>query len=326
MKITVLGGGTGTFTVLTGLKEYPELDLAAIVSCADDGGSSGILRDELGVLPPGDIRQCLVALADSSLELRGLLGFRFTEGPCAGHPMGNLILSALDKMVGDPLEAVRVAQRLFKVRGEVIPVSARATNLAVELADGNYVDGEHLIDSLRDAADIKRCFLREPTPANPAAIDAIMASDLVVLGPGDLFTSIIPVLLVKGIREALANTRARLLYVLNLTTKPGHTEHFTTKRFSTELQCYLGDEVRYSILMNNEPPAPDIVDRYESAHERLVVDDIDPHDPHVIRCELLTNRIHSLVPGDRIQRSLLRHDPNKLAEAILRFASSLPSL
>lgn len=321
MKITILGGGTGTFTALTGLKEHPELDLAAIVSCADNGGSSGVLRDELGVLPPGDIRQCLVALADSGLELRGLLSFRFTEGPCAGHPMGNLILSALDKMVGDPLEAVRVAQRLFKVRGEVIPVSARATNLAVELADGSYVDGEHLIDSLRDAADIKRCFLRESTPANPAAIRAIEESNLVVLGPGDLFTSIIPVLLVEGIREALARTEARLLYVLNLATKPGHTEHFTAKRFCTELHHYLGDDVRYSALVNNEPPAPHLVDRYESAHERLVIDDLNPRDPHVIRRELLTSRIQSLVPGDRIQRSLLRHDPDKLAEAILEFAS-----
>lgn len=321
MKITILGGGTGTFTALTGLKEYPELELTAIVSCADNGGSSGVLRDELGVLPPGDIRQCLVALADSSLEMRQLLNFRFTEGPCAGHPMGNLILSALDKMVGDPLEAVRVAQRLFKVRGEVIPVSARATNLAVELADGQYVDGEHLIDSLRDTADITRCFLREPTPANPAAIRAIAASDLVVLGPGDLFTSIIPVLLVEGIREALSRTPARMLYVLNLTTKPGHTKHFTAKRFCAELHRYLGDEIRYSVLLNNEPPPPHLVDKYESAQEQIVVDDLDPHDPRIIRRELLTNHIQSLVPGDRLQRSFLRHDSDKLAEAILELAS-----
>lgn len=322
MKITILGGGTGTFTALTGLKEYPELDLAAIVSCADNGGSSGILRDELGVLPPGDIRQCLVALADSSQEMRQLLGFRFSEGPFAGHPMGNLILSALDKMVGDPLEAVRVAQRLFKVRGEVIPVSTRATNLAVELADGSYVDGEHLIDSLRDTADIKRCFLREPTTANQAAIRAIEEARLVVLGPGDLFTSIIPVLLVEGIREALARTSASMLYVLNLTTKPGHTEHFTAKRFCTELHHYLGDETRYSVLLNNEPPSPHLVEKYESAHERLVLDDLPPDDPRVIRSELLTNRIQSLVPGDRIKRSFLRHDPDKLAEAILQFLKS----
>lgn len=323
MNIVVLGGGTGTFTALTGLKAHRELNLAAVVSCADNGGSSGTLRDEYGGLPPGDLRQCLVALAESGPEMRDLFGYRFDDGPFATHPIGNILLSALQRMTGDPFEAVRIAQRLLSVRGRVIPVSRLAGDLVAELEDGRHIRGEHEIDMRVSIEMVARCFLENPVEGNPEAIEAIHGADIVVLGPGDLHTSLIPVLLVGGIREALHETRAKRVYVLNLTTKPGATEGFAASRFVNELSGYLLPATIDRVLVNSSVPEPELVVRYEAVREGLVVDDLGD-DQRVMRWPLLDADGITPRAGDPIRRSYLRHHPASLALAILAAASATP--
>lgn len=316
-KIVVLGGGTGTFTVLSGLKHYP-VDLSAIVSIADNGGSTGILRDELGVLPPGDTRQCLVALSAGDDVLRSLFNYRFSEGSLSGHNFGNLFLSALEKVTGDSLSAVREAHRILNVKGRVIPVAAKATHLFAELEDGEVIEGEHAIDEVEgERAPIARCFLSPSVPANSEAIEVIEEADALVLGPGDLYSSLMPILLVDGIKEAMARSKAKRIYVLNLVTKHGETDGYTAKRYADVISQAITPASLQMILVNTEQPPNTILERYEKADERLVVDDLHETDYKALRTALLSNDIQEPKPGDAVRRSLLRHDPVKLAEAIL---------
>ncbi len=318
-RIVVLGGGTGTFTTLSGLKHY-SVDLTAIVSMSDNGGSTGILRDELGVLPPGDIRQCLVALAEGDATLRALFNYRFAEGSLSGHNFGNLLLSVLERICGDPLSAVREAHRILKVRGNVIPVSAQASDLHAELEDGTIVSGEDAIDTTEETrAPIKHCFLKPRVTANPDALHALRTADLVVIGPGDLYTSLVPVLLVDGITEALAESAAPILYVMNLVTKRGQTDGYTASRFCQVMNDHLQPARLERVFVNNGVLPEGIKERYEAMGEFAVQDDLRPDAPFRIHRQsfILDQEVHS-VPGDRVKRSLLRHDSEKLARAILQ--------
>lgn len=315
-RVVVLGGGTGTFTVLSGLKTYP-IDLAAIVSIVDNGGSTGVLRDELGVLPPGDIRQCLVALAEGDDVLRTLFTYRFHEGSLSGHTFGNLFLSALQKITGDSLSAVQEAQRILHVRGRVIPVSAYGSNLYAELFDGTTIEGQHQIDEATGSrAAIRRCFLSPAVRANPEALDAIKKADLLVMGPGDLFTSLIPVLLVEGIATAIAASQAKIVYIMNLATKHGQTDGYTASRYLEVVEQYLQGRTIDYCLINTSEPSMDIVHRYEEAGEALVHDDLARSVTEIIRTPLVSEAIVTPVQGDTIRRSLLRHDPTRLAEVL----------
>jgi uncharacterized cofD-like protein len=315
-RMTVLGGGTGTFTVLSGLKKHP-LDLSAIVSMSDGGGSTGILRDEMGVLPPGDLRQCLVALSEADQELRDLFLYRFTNESLAGHNFGNLFLSALEKTVGDPIKAVEVAHRILRVKGHVIPVSSIASNLVATLEDGTELIGEHHIDErISKRSPIKKCELDPPVQANPEAIEAIKQSDAIVICPGDLYTSIIPVLLVDGIAQALSQTQATIIYVVNLVTKPGQTDRFDAKHHVRELSGYLKREPDV-VIMNSATPSRALQERYESQGEHLVKGELDDAPYRVISAPLIADAIQEQSTNDRLTRSLLRHDPDRLALAIL---------
>lgn len=321
-SIVVLGGGTGTFTVLTGLKRHP-VRLTAIVSSADSGGSSGTLRDELGVLPPGDVRQCLVALAESD-DLRKIFNYRFEEGSLTGHTVGNILISALECMEGDSLEAIRIAQRILNVRGQVIPVSGAASHLAVKLKDGTTIHGEHQIDIAAKRASIVHCFLSSPTIVNPEALEAILAADVIVIGPGDLYTSLVPVLLVEGVNAAIARSRAKRLYISNLTYKPGHTDGFTATRFYQEIVRYLAPGTLSGVIMNSAIPEAHLITKYESAGESLVKDDLVAPEVQIQRWPLLAEGTTVPHAGDRVKRSFLRHDPEKLAFAILACAEAIP--
>lgn len=321
-RIVVLGGGTGTFTILSGLKKFL-VDLIAIVGMADNGGSTGILRDELGVLPAGDVRQCLVALSEGDSALRALFNYRFTEGSFEGHNFGNLFLSVLEKISGDSLSAVREAQRILDVRGSVIPVTARACNLYAELTDGSIVVGEHAIDDCqKDRAPIRRCFLNPSAKANQEALAALRAADVIILGPGDLYTSIIPVLLVEGIAEALAESSARIIYIANLMTKRGQTDGYTTTAFCRVMSDYIRPATLHAVLVNDAPLPEDIIARYGTMGEFVVVDDLSSEEGfQIYRTDLVTQQATQITPGDRLRRSLLRHDSEKLAEAVLKLIS-----
>lgn len=316
-RIVVLGGGTGTFTVLTGLKRHP-VELSAVVSIADNGGSTGVLRDELGVLPPGDIRQCLVALSSGDEMMRRVFSHRFSRGSLQGHTLGNLFLSALEELCGNPLEAVKQAQQILRVRGRVIPVSSQASNLYAELEDGTVVEGEHAIDEpSAQRAAIDRCFLDPPVVANADAVDAIRQADILVMGPGDLYTSLIPVLLVDGVVDAICDSRARRVFVVNLVTNRGQTDGYTASRFCRAVEQYISPAKLDAVILNTAVPSPEILKRYEKANDQLVEDDLLPDGWPVLRTPLISERIAGKVAGDKLKRSVLRHDPAKLAAAIL---------
>ncbi|MCC7357484.1 YvcK family protein [Candidatus Uhrbacteria bacterium] len=318
--VVVLGGGTGNFTVLTGLMRHRDnVELSAIVSVADDGGSTGILRDEYGVLPPGDICQCLIAMAECSEELRAVFNYRFTEGSLNGHRFGNLFLTAFQKSMVNPLKAIEAMHAVLAVGGRVIPVSERQARLCAELRNGEVVNGEHSIDILtKNRSPIRRCLFETRIPANPGALEAIQSADMIVLAPGDLYTSLVPVLLVDGIPEALRKTKAEIVQVVNLTCKEGQTDGFGASRFCTEIEIYLNPAKISIALINSAKPSTAITQRYADAGNQITQNDFLTNPPfRVIHADLIADEIAERIPGDKLTRSLLRHDPDKLAHALL---------
>src|ERR1035437_8639171 len=232
------------FVVLSGLKKY-NVELAAIITMMDSGGSSGKLRDELGVLPPGDVRQCLVALAKSSKLLREMFNYRFDEGGLKGHTFGNIFLSTLTTTTGSMKMAIEEVGKILRIQGRVIPVTYNKSDLCIELEDGSIIEGETHIDeveSREQRARIIRAFLKPEAKANPDAIEAIKDADAIIIGPGDLYTSIIPNLLVKGIQPAIKASKGKKIYVLNLMTKYGQTTRHTAKDHVKDLEQYVGDD------------------------------------------------------------------------------------
>lgn len=317
-KIVVIGGGTGTYTVLSGLKKYP-VELSAIVTMADDGGSTGVLRHELGVLPPGDIRQCLVALSEAPETLRDLFLYRFEHGALAGHNFGNLFLSAMEKVTGHFEDAVVAAGKVLNIKGRVIPVSTEPMTLIAEYENGDVLCGEHNID-VSGRGKIKRLSLENEARASFAAINAVMGADLVVLSPGDLFTSLIPNLLAWGMVEALHRTKARVAYVVNLMTKQGETHGFGAHDFVTEVEKYLGPNIIDFVFVNAGVPSREMIELYQTEEGHIVNPDYERFTDKlykVIHRDFLSQIVFEKNPTDKLKRSLLRHDSEKLAEAFL---------
>ncbi len=313
-RIATLGGGTGTFTVLSGLRAYPDVDLTAIVSSADDGGSTGRLRDAYGMLPPGDARQALVALSEERELMRRLFMHRFGRGDIAGHNFGNLFITALRNVLGSDTRAIAEASRILRVRGRVLSVSSRASELVAHLSNGETLVGEHTIDTPTRRAPIEKVELKEPRPLAPAARAALLRADLVILGPGDLYTSTIAALLPSGMRHALARSRARLVYVVNLFTKRGQTDGYTAQQHAQEVEKYTGRALD-AILLHRGSFPPSVLARYVREGEKRVEDDCG-HDPRAVRRTLASFKMVKAVPEDPVPRSLVRHDPQKLARAL----------
>lgn len=251
-KIVTIGGGTGSFVVLSGLKHYPT-DITAIVSMADDGGSTGVLRDELGVLPPGDIRQCLVALSESSHTMRDIFNYRFGEGTFGGHSFGNIFLSTLEKVTGSFDKAVDVASKILKIRGKVIPVTLKNVRLVACLDSGKKITGEHFINEA-DLSNLKKMQIRPRASINPEAAHAVAKADKIIINPGNIFCSIIPNFLIDGMPEALRKSKARKIYICNLMTKLGHTHNFKVIDNILEFEKYIGKDVIDCVIYNKERP------------------------------------------------------------------------
>ena len=316
-KIVVLGGGTGTVAVLSGLKQH-NADLTAIVTMSDNGGSTGILRNEYGVLPPGDIKQCLVALSDGDELLRQMMTHRFPNGPFRGHTFGNLMLTTAEQVCGSALLGVQGLQRILRVRGNDIPVSSVASNLFAELDDGTVVEGEDAISQpTSPRTPISRCFLDPVVHANPDAVKAIHEADVIIFGPGDLYTSLIPVLLVDGIAKAIAESNALRVLIMNLTTKPGETDGYPASRFLSVIQQYIAPVVIHRVITNSASPSTEVLDRYLKVGSALVYDDLEKTNVDVLRTPLVSEKIAQPIKGDVLTRSLFRHDPERLANAIL---------
>jgi len=320
-KIVVIGGGTGTFTVLSALKKYPELDLKAIVSMADDGGSTGRLRDELGVLPPGDVRQCLVALSSSSLLLRQLFNYRFVEGSLSGHNFGNLFLSALEKITGSFSEAIKAASAVLNIQGEVVPVTLEKVSLGLATQDKRKIIGQHHIDLLLEKENLKvdKFFLTPSPRLNPRAKKILQEAEVIIIGPGSLYTSLVPNFLVGGIKEALAASSALKIYISNLMGRPDGTKGFCVSDFLQVIEDYIGADIIDYVLYNIEQPATAVLADYERKQEFFVFPDKENFKKGIKwrGQDLLSRQAATPVSGDKIKRSLVRHDLDKLGAAIL---------
>lgn len=308
-SVTVIGGGTGSFHVLSGLRTRRDLEIRSVVTMMDSGGDSGRLRDEFGLLPPGDVRRCLVALSEESALLRDLFSFRFAEAPLEGRSFGNLFVLALTRTLGSEERAIEALSRLLDVRGRVIPVTWDHAHLYAELADGTLVEGEANLDvpTHDPTVPIDRVYLEPRARANPDAVRAIQESDYLVLAPGDLYTSSIANLLVEGIREALCTAPGKLIYVVNLMTRYGETYGYPASRHVSELVRY-GGRVPDALLAHHGPIPPALTARYqaEAAHPVKI-------DQGALAA-LGVRRVHraAVMSGT----SLVRHDPERTALAL----------
>jgi uncharacterized cofD-like protein len=264
-NIVAIGGGTGTFTILNALKDGP-VHLAAIISMADDGGSTGLLRDQYGVLPPGDVRRALVALSESSQTMRDLFNYRFHSGDLKGHSFGNIFISVLEKVTGSFSSAVEEASNILKIKGAVVPVTLDDIRLHARLNNGKMVHGETNIDipKTRERSPIKEVWLEPKARLNPRARTILREADIVVIGPGDIYTSLIPNLLVTGMKEELKRSKAKKIYFCNLMTKKGETDHFDGNDFAREMEKYLGKDVLDYAVFNNRRPSPAVIKRYRA--------------------------------------------------------------
>lgn len=323
-KFVVIGGGTGTYSVLSGLKNYSQ-HVTAIVSMADSGGSAKKERDEWGLLPSSDIRKSLLALSDvssqNSLLLRKLFEYRYSEGiGVSGMTFGNLFLIALTKLLGSQTKAIKKAGEILHIHGKVLPVTLDKIDLVATYTDGTSVIGEHFIDQPVHNGKLKIVKLTTQPKAHVVqdVIDALLTSDAIIIGPGGFYTTIIANLVIEGVTEALVKSPAKKIFVLNLMTEYGQTYRFTAQTFLTEINNYLPVKYLDYVLINNALIPPRILNRYRKVHAEPVINNISKnHKYRVISTDLLSSKIVRKQKGDTLQRSFIRHDSEKLAKSIL---------
>ena len=319
-RIICLGGGTGNFVILSGLKKYP-VKLSAVVAMTDDGGSSGILRDELGILPPGDIRQCLVALSDEDLTLRKLFTYRFDNGTFKGHNFGNLFMVALEKVTGSFNKSVEKASKVLNVYGEVIPVTLDKVWLMARLKNNRLLKGEHTISKskLISKCKVKKLFTRPRAKANPKAISAIKKADLIIIGPGDLYCSILPIFLAEGIPEAIRASRAKKVYNCNLMTEQGHTDGFKVEDFVDVIEKYLGKGTIDYVTFNTKEPSSYFLKKYSEEGARLVEFTKETlKRKGYIGANFINPKTYKKDSADIfLQRTPIRHHPGKIAKVLM---------
>ena len=321
LRVVALGGGTGLSALLRGLKEHvvrrsdqlatterPIADLAAIVTVTDDGGSSGRLRRENRMLPPGDIRNCMVALSKDEALLSRLFQYRFQSGRgLAGHNFGNLFLAALTHVTGDFAEAVRVSSKVLAIRGRIFPSTVSNVHLAATLANGIRVKGETNIS--RSKIPIRRIELapRRVRPL-PAAIEAIQQADLILLGPGSLYTSVIPNLLIPEIAQAIIRSRAPRVYIANLMTQPGETTHYSLSQHLRAIENHVGKRLIDFVVANRKQVSPEVARRYRA----------EGAEPVLVDREVLQKMKVRLVAGSLLEEhGVIRHDSSRLADLLV---------
>lgn len=311
-KIVAIGGGTGLSTLLRGLKHY-SANITAIVTVADDGGSSGRLRREIGVLPPGDIRNCIAALADEEKLLTELFQYRFQAGDgLSGHSFGNLFLTAMTEIAGDLEKAIAASSQVLAVRGKVLPATLSDVSLWAELADGRLIQGESNITKAKGQIRQIGCHPTDP-PALPAAIRAIEEADYIIIGPGSLYTSVIPNLLVPRIREAIANAKVPRIYVCNIMTQPGETEGYTVAEHIRAIDRVCGKRVFDAVLVQRQSPSPQSLLRY--AQENCYPVFLDREEVTNLGCRVV---LANVMDEDE-ETGYVRHDPHRLARVLLRW-------
>jgi len=329
INVVVIGGGTGTFTVLTGLKLYPSLALTAVINMTDSGGSTGRLRDEFGILPVGDVRLSLVALAredEASRLLRELFLYRFASesSSLAGHNFGNLFLTALTDMLGSEEAAIEAAAEILNVSGKILPVTTNNVHLVAEYANGEKLYGEKNIDdpdkgSHDSTARLVNLWTEPSATLNPKVRVALMEADFIIIGPGDLYSSLLSNMVIGGMPEVLKVTKAKIIYVANLVSKFGQTHGMTQQDYLSELEKYTQRQPNFIILNSTKLPL-EVLNHYLAENSFPVTDDLELS--NVVRADLLSSEVTKTVKGDVLQRSLIRHDSHKLAEALWRIINS----
>jgi uncharacterized cofD-like protein len=311
--ISVIGGGTGLSVLLRGIKSVTS-NITAIVTVADDGGSSGRIREDLGIIPPGDLRNCLVALADTEPLMEKLFQHRFGGGgDLAGHSFGNLFIAAMTEVLGDVELALKESSKVLAVRGQVLPSSTQTVRLVATMADGSSVEGESQIPLSGKA--ISRVSIR-PEDAQPvaSALEAIREADACILGPGSLYTSVLPNLLVKGMAEALRETQAVKIYICNVMTQPGETDEYTASRHVKAIFDHIGPGVIDYVVVNVQEIAPQLRETYAKQGAYPVIADVEAIEAmgvKVVKANLIS------------ETNLVRHDPVKLSRTIMSMVYKL---
>jgi uncharacterized cofD-like protein len=302
-KVVVLGGGTGSSTLVRGLKEFP-VDLTAIVSVCDDGSSTGVLREEFGIPAVGDIRRVLVALSETEPLVMELFNYRFhTKSDLDGHTVGNLLLTASSEITGNLSDGIEALSKVFNLKGKVVPLTEDNVVLMGEMEDGSIVEGEHKITASKN--QIKRVYYKEEPVPTKQAVKAIEEAELIVLSMGSLFTSIIPNLICDEIRHAIDRSSGKVMYVCNMVTQPGETEKFKVSDHVRLLNQYLGNHKIDVVIANDGKIDEDMAKRYESLEQK---------DPVELDLEDTVKQVGKVICGDyvTIKNNLLRHNVMKL--------------
>jgi uncharacterized cofD-like protein len=328
LRILAIGGGTGLPIMLEGSKTYSK-HLTAMVTVTDSGRSSGVLREEYGMLPPGDARNCLVALSETEeqeRELYQLFQYRFNRGSLDGMSLGNLLMAALTDITGSFEQAIKRASKILNIRGKVLPSTLKNTHICAELEDGTYVEEEFNVRAL-GKSPIKNVFLKASDAASyPEAVDEIQKADIIVIGPGSLYTSIITNLLVAGIRTAIRSSKATKIYVCNIVTQPGQTDHYKISDHIKAVIKYLGEDVLDYVIINSNIPRKDILERYqkEGADPVLIDEGVYNMNINVKKADLVEDIDQKRILWEK--QDLLRHDPDKLADSVCRVYANLSML
>jgi uncharacterized cofD-like protein len=312
INITTLGWGTGTFNVLSGLKFNENYNLAAIVSMSDSGGSTGVLRDEFGILPPGDIRRALLALSQESEIFRQLFSYRFARDTSVnGHTIWNLLLTAMTDIMGSFEAGLDEISEIMKIQGKVIPVTLEKSDLVVELENGQCIFWESNIDVPEFDTDlrIQNAYLEPRVVANSRAIEMIENSDIIIIGPGDLYTSLIPNLLVEGISEAICRSGAKVVYFCNIMTKRGETTHFDFKDFIEVVEKYLWKDRLDYVVVNNGHISDEMVEKYKEEEGKKPVKIKESDDFSDVRYKVIERDLLN-------EQDYVRHNPEKIAGVI----------
>lgn len=311
-KIVAIGGGTGLSTLLRGLKQYSS-NITAIVTVADDGGSSGRLRREMGILPPGDIRNCIAALADEEKLLTELFQYRFHAGDgLSGHSFGNLFISAMTEITGDLEQAIDASAKVLAIRGKVLPATLTDVSLWAKLADGRIIEGESKITEAMGQIHQIGCHPADPV-ALPAALAAIKEADYIIIGPGSLYTSIIPNLLVPAIRQALAQVTVPRVYVCIIMTQPGETDNYSVADHLRAIEGVCEERVFDAVLAQRTAPSPQSLQLYAQEHSHPVFLDREEVGKMGYRIVLA-----NVMAEDEVTAKV-RHDPQRLARVLWRW-------
>ncbi|MFH1500360.1 MAG: gluconeogenesis factor YvcK family protein [archaeon] len=309
-KINLIGGGTGIYTLLTGLKHF-NCELTSIVSMMDSGGSTGKLRDEFGILPVGDVRRSLLALSENREIMRKLFDYRFQNGGgLKDHSLGNLILTALSKISGSDVQAIEDACEILNIKGRILPITIDNSHLCAELETGQIIKGETHIDIPKHDSNlkIKKLFLEPSALAYSKAVEALKESDFIIIGPGDLYTSVIANLVVDKIPEAIKSSKAKKVYVCNLMTKQGETNNFSITDHLSEIIKYLGEDTIDYVIYNSQMPTEQQLEQYSSEKSKPV--HIDNQNFSKFKAQFIGRPLTSSF-------SLVRHDADKVANIIL---------